>query len=67
MRTQNLGSLLMKLSQSNFNLQSPDYYWVRSYLITTVPPIQDWKIWIFYEKYSIFSSVLADSVHNLIV
>ena len=35
-RTQNLGSLLIKLSQSNFNLRSPDCYWVRSYLITTV-------------------------------
>ena len=36
-RTQNLGSLLMKLSQSNFNLWSPDCYLVRSYLIATVP------------------------------
>ena len=35
-RTQNLGSLLMKLSQSNFNLRSPDCYLVRSYLIATV-------------------------------
>ena len=35
-RTQTLGSLLMKLSQSNFNLWLPDCYWVRSYLITTV-------------------------------
>ena len=35
-RTQNLGSLLMKLSQSNFNLRSPDCYSVRSYLIATV-------------------------------
>ena len=35
-RTQNLGSLLMKLSQSNFNLQSPDYYLVCSYQIATV-------------------------------
>ena len=35
-RTQNLGSLLVKLSQSNFNLRSPDCYSVRSYLITTV-------------------------------
>ena len=33
----NLGSLSMKLSQSNFNLRSPDCYLVRSYLITTVP------------------------------
>ena len=36
MRTQNVGSLLMKLSQSNFNLRSPDCYLVRSYLIATV-------------------------------
>ena len=27
----------MKLSQSNFNLRSPDCYLVRSYLIATVP------------------------------
>ena len=38
-RTQNLGSLLMKLSQSNFNLRSPDCYLVRSYLIATVPKL----------------------------
>ena len=36
-RTQNLGSLLMKLSQSNFNLRSPDSDLVHSYLIATVP------------------------------
>jgi hypothetical protein len=35
-RTQKLGSLLMKLSQSNFNLRSPDSDLVRSYLIATV-------------------------------
>ena len=35
-RTQNLGSLLMKLSQSNLNLWSPDCYLVCSYLIATV-------------------------------
>ena len=35
-RAQNLGSLLMKLCQSNFNLRSPDSYWVCSYLIATV-------------------------------
>ena len=34
-RTQNLGPLLMKLSQSNFNLRSPDCYFVRSYLIAS--------------------------------
>ena len=35
-KPQNLGSLLMKSSQSNSNLQSPGSYLVRSYLITTV-------------------------------
>ena len=35
-RTQYLGSLLMKLSQSNSNLWSPDCYLVRRYLIATV-------------------------------
>ena len=35
-RIQNLGSLLMKLSQSNLNLQSPDSDSVRRYLIATV-------------------------------
>ena len=36
-KPQNLGSLLMKSSQSNFDLRSPGSYLVRSYLITTVP------------------------------
>ena len=35
-KPQNLGSLLMKSSQSNFNLRLPGSYLVRSYLITTV-------------------------------
>ena len=35
-KPQNLGSLLMKSSQSNFNLRSPGSYLVCSYLITTV-------------------------------
>ena len=35
-RTQNLRSLLMNLSQSNFNLRSPDSDLVCSYLIATV-------------------------------
>ena len=35
-KPQNLGSLLMKSSQSNFNLRSPGSYLVRSYQITTV-------------------------------
>ena len=35
-KPQNLGSLSMKSSQSNFNLRSPGSYLVRSYLITTV-------------------------------
>ena len=32
-KPQNLGSLLMKSSQSNFNLRSPGSYLARSYLI----------------------------------
>ena len=39
-KPQNLGSLLMKSSQSNSNLRSPDAYLVRSYLITTVIYVQ---------------------------
>ena len=39
---QNLGSSLMKSSQSNFNLRSPSSYLVRSYLIATVR-----KMWLF--------------------
>ena len=35
-KPQNLGPLLMKSSQSNFNLRSPDSYSARSYLIATV-------------------------------
>ena len=35
-KPQNFGSLLMKSSQSNFNLRSPGSHLVRSYLITTV-------------------------------
>ena len=35
-KPQNLSSLLMKSSQSNFNLRLPGSYLVRSYLITTV-------------------------------
>ena len=35
-KPQNLGSLLMKSSQSNFNLRSPGSYLIHSYLITTV-------------------------------
>ena len=34
-KPQNLGSLLMKSTQSNFDLQSPGSYLVRSYLIAT--------------------------------
>ena len=45
MRTQNLGSSLLKLSHSNFNLRSPDCYLVRSYLIVTVTlPLNDSKV-----------------------
>ena len=35
-KPQNLGCLLMKSSQSNFNLRSPGSYLARGYLITTV-------------------------------
>ena len=38
-KPQNLGCLLLKLSQSNFDLRSPGSYLVRSYLITTVKKI----------------------------
>ena len=34
-KPQNLNSLLMKSSQSNFNLRLPGSYLVRSYLIST--------------------------------
>ena len=34
-KPQNLGSLLMKSSQSNFNLRLPSSYLSRSYLIAT--------------------------------
>ena len=35
-KPQNLCPWFVKTSQSNFNLRSPDCYWVCSYLITTV-------------------------------
>ena len=38
-KPQNLGSLLMKSSQSNFDLQSPSSFLVRSLLIATVHKI----------------------------
>ena len=34
-KPQNLGCLLIKSSQSNFNLRSPSSYLARSYLIAT--------------------------------
>ena len=39
-KPQNLGSLLMKSSQSNFNLRSPSSYLARSYLIATVQSLK---------------------------
>ena len=48
-KPQNLGSLLMKSSQSNFNLQSPDSYLVRSYLITTVTMYYDIQEFLGYQ------------------
>ena len=41
MKPQNLGLLLMKSSQSNFNLRSPDSYSARSNLIATVITIKN--------------------------
>ena len=35
-KPQNVCPWLVKSNQSNFNFRSPDCYWVRSYLITTV-------------------------------
>ena len=60
-----MGSLLMKLRQSNFNLRSPDCYLVRSYLIATVKESTlnhnfvlnwIWKpfLWIFFEGKIVF-------------
>ena len=40
LKPQNLGSLLMKSSQSNFNLRSPSSYLACSYLIATVTIMQ---------------------------
>ena len=44
-RPQNLGPLLMKSSQSNFNLWSPDFYSARSYQIATVNEGVAWMGW----------------------
>ena len=43
-KPQNLGSLLMKSSQSNFNLHPPSSYLAHSYLIATVSEIQNVKL-----------------------
>ena len=40
-KPQNLGSLLMKPSQSNFDLRSPSSYLARGYLIDTVKEIKN--------------------------
>ena len=55
-KPQNLGSLLMKPSQSNFDLRSPGSCLVCSYLITTVQKIplgsdlgNTWHFWQIYE------------------
>ena len=45
-KPQNLGSLLMKSSQSNFNLQLPSSYLARSYLIATVQIIKNFLTFI---------------------
>ena len=43
-KSQNLGSFLMKSSQSNFDFRLPGSYLVASYLFTTVTKIQKKKI-----------------------
>ena len=45
-KPQNLGSLLMKSSQSNFNLGSPNSYLVRSYQITTVLRMYNFDMYV---------------------
>ena len=53
-KPQNLGSFLMKSSQSNFNLRSPGSYLVRSYLITIVSILIynfQFQSTYFFEKY----------------
>ena len=40
-KPQNLGSLLIKSSKSNFNLRSQSSYLVRSYLITTLKKMNE--------------------------
>ena len=52
-KPQNLGSFLMKSSQSNFGLRSPGSYLVRSYLITTVQ-IPDMTLRVFVSKKSCY-------------
>jgi len=59
---QNLGSYLMKSSQSSFNLQSPGSYLVHSYLITTchihivlrINPIDDYLYTNFHLQFHFF-------------
>ena len=43
-KSQNLGSFLMKSSQSNFDFRLPGSYLVASYLFTTVTKIQKKKL-----------------------
>ena len=57
-KPQNLGSLLMKSSQSNFNLRSPGSYLVRSYLITTVKTIS-YFFWCLYRLVSYLETLGA--------
>ena len=46
-----MGTWLMKSSQSNFDLQSPSSFLVRSYLITTVSKIgQNWTRGVAHQK-----------------
>ena len=56
-KPQNLGSLLMKSSQSNFDLRSPSSYLARSYLIATVN--RRLKKFIYSEKTTKFCEIFT--------
>ena len=60
-KPQNLGSLLIKSSQSNFNLRSPGSYLVRSYLITTVICTKN-NIWRIQKNWRIRDSELVQLI-----
>ena len=69
-KPQNLGSLLMKSSQSNFNLQSPGSHLVRSYLITTVQKEYRCKILIylfFLSDFELLSTNVSPKYYHLLL